>query len=680
MSETTQNTVLQDLVSKNYTGDAGWFDKEFNLWASSLQNAPISLDWAPKMSKSETGILQANFPAPSMNASVVMHPTNTTVSLGANTSSETAIEVLDDNRKLTKDEMKEIAEGEKAYLSALAYIKDVISPAMMKVDAKQVQIGDTIVRSVFTYAYPDFLEGNWLGPLINWDIKFDMSMFIYPIEAAFVMKFLKKRLTELYSQRSINQDKGLISDPALDAQIQDVEELRGSLTRGQEKYFHFSIYITLYAESEDRIRKLSNDLDALLSGRNILTKQAFLRAEQAFVATGPFGKDEVGVYRNISTKGLSTTFPFTSSSLSQDEGILYGINMHNNSLIIFDRFKTENANMVVFAKSGWGKSFAVKLEILRSLMLGTDVIVIDPENEYKSLVDTVGGTYLNINLNSSERINPFDLPLPLKDSETKPGDLLRGAIINLIGLMNLMLGKCTPTEEALLEKAITTAYSLKGITFADDSCIGKEVPVMKDLFSVLETMDGAKNLCERLEKYVYGIFSGIFSEQTNISMKEGLVVFSVRDLDDILRPIAMFILLGYVWNTTRSSQKKRILVVDEAWNIMQYEDSAKFLFGLVKRARKYGLGVTTITQDVEDFMGSSYGKAIVTNSSIQLLLKQSPASIDVLQNVFKLTEQEKFILLNAAVWTGLFFASSEHVGIQVLASFFEEQVITTKPA
>lgn len=313
-------------------------------------------------------------------------------------------------------------------------------------------------------------------------------------------------------------------------------------------------------------------------------------------------------------------------------------------------------------------------------MLGTDVIVIDPENEYKALVDVVGGSYLNINLNSNERINPFDLPRALKDTETKPGDLLRGSIINLIGLMNLMLGKCNPSEEAILEKAITTVYSLKGITFTDDSVLGKEIPIMKDLYSVLETMDGAKSLVERLEKYVYGVFAGVFSEQTNISMADGLMVFSVRDLDEILRPVAMYILLGYVWNVTRSSQKKRILVVDEAWNVMQHEDSAKFLFGLVKRARKYGLGVTTITQDVEDFMQSSYGKAIVTNSSIQLLLKQSPASIDVLQNIFKLTDQEKYILLNASVGTGLFFASSEHVGIQILASFFEEQVITTKPA
>ena len=312
-------------------------------------------------------------------------------------------------------------------------------------------------------------------------------------------------------------------------------------------------------------------------------------------------------------------------------------------------------------------------------MMGTDVIVIDPENEYKALVDTVGGSYLNINLNSNQRLNPFDLPRAMKDYEAKPGDLLRGAVVNLIGLMRLMLGKLTPSEEAILEKAIITTYSLKGITMDDDDVSGKEIPIMKDLHSVLETMDGGKGITERLEKYVYGIFKGIFSEPTNIDLSEGLQVFSVRDLDEVLRPVAMYVLLNYIWNITRSSNKKRILVIDEAWNIMQHEDSAKFLFGLVKRARKYNLGVTTITQDVEDFMLSHHGKAIVTNSSIQLLLKQSPASIDVLQGVFKLTEQEKYILLNSAVGQGLFFAGTEHVGIQVLASYFEERIITTNP-
>lgn len=584
-----------------------------------------------------------------------------------------------DPKKISKEEADSIRKGEQTYKEALAYIKDAIAPAMMKIDPLKLRVNDVYVRTYFTYAYPDFLEGNWLSPLINWDTKFDFSLFIYPVESDRVMKYLRKRLTELGSERSMNADKGLVSDPAIDAAIHDVEELRASLTRGQEKYFHFSIYVSVYADGEEQLKKLGNHLETMLAGRNILTKPALLRSEQGFVATGPFCKDEVSVYRAISTKGLSTTFPFTSSTLSQDDGILYGINTHNNSLIIFDRFRTENANMCVFAKSGGGKSFAVKLEILRSLMMGTDVIVLDPENEYKPLVDTVGGSYINVNISADERMNPFDLPRQFKDYDAKPGDLLRGAVVSLLGLMNLMLGKLTPGEASILEKAIITTYSLKGITFEDDSVTGKEIPLMRDLLSVVETMDGGQPVAQRLEKYVTGIFGGLFSAQTNVDLKSGLVVFSVRDLDEILRPVAMYMVLNYIWNVTRSELKKRMLVVDEAWNVMQHDDSAKFLFGLVKRARKYGLGVTTITQDVEDFINNQYGKAIVTNSSIQLLLKQSTASIDALQNIFKLTDQEKHILLNAAVGQGLFFAGTEHVGIQVLASYFEEKVVTTNP-
>lgn len=583
------------------------------------------------------------------------------------------------SKNISKQEDKEIIKAEKEYKEALAYIKDMIAPAYMKVFPDKLKINNTFVKTFFVYAYPNFLEWNWLSPIINWDTKFDMSLYVYPIDSAYIQKYLRKRLTQLNSERSINAEKWLVNDPGLNAQIQDVEELREKLTRWQEKYFHFWLYITLYAESEEKLNKIGKDVETILAGRNVLQKQSYLRAEQGFISTWPFARDELWVYRNISTGWLSTTFPFSSSTLSHDDGILYGVNTHNNSLILYDRFKSENANMCVFAKSWGWKSFAVKLEILRSLMMGTDVIVIDPENEYRTLVDTVWGSYLDVSLNSRERINPFDLPLGVKDKDIRPGDLLRDAIVNLLGLMNLMLGNLNGNESSIMEKAIIVTYNLKWITLEDDDITGKEIPTMKDLYSVLETMDGARDLTQRLEKYTTWIFSWVFSELTNISLKEWLQVFSVRDLDDILRPTAMYIILSYIWNRVRSSNKKRLLVIDEAWNIMQHEDSAKFLFWLVKRARKYNLWVTTITQDVEDFLGSSYGKPIVTNSSIQLLLKQSPASIDALQHIFKITDQEKYILLNSAVWQWLFFAGSEHVWIQVIASFYEEQIVSTNP-
>lgn len=579
----------------------------------------------------------------------------------------------------SKQENKMLIQAEKEYKEALAYVKDMISPAFMKIMPDKLKINNVFVKTFFVYAYPNFLEWNWLSPIINWDTKFDMSLFVYPIDSAFIQKYLKKRLTQLYSERSINAEKWLLNDPWINSQIQDVEELREKLTRWQEKYFHFGLYITLYAESEEKLNKIWKDVETILAGRNVLQKQAFLRAEQWFISTWPFARDELSVYRNISTWWLSTTFPFSSSTLSHDDWILYWVNTHNNSLILYDRFKSENANMCVFAKSWGWKSFAVKLEILRSLMMWIDVIVVDPENEYKALVDTVWGSYLDVSLNSRERINPFDLPLALKDKDIRPWDLLREAIINLLGLMNLMLWKITSIEESIMEKAIITTYNLKWITLEDDDITWKEIPTMMDLYSVLETMDWARDLCSRLEKYTTWIFSWLFSQSTNISLKEWLQVFSVRDLDDILRPTAMYIILSHIWNKVRSSNKKRLLVIDEAWNIMQHDDSAKFLFWLVKRARKYNLWVTTITQDVEDFIWSSYWKPIVTNSSIQLLLKQSPASIDALQNIFKITEQEKYILLNSAVWQWLFFAWAEHVWIQVIASYYEEQVVTTNP-
>ena len=574
---------------------------------------------------------------------------------------------------------KEVLESEKAYKEALAFVKDAISPAYMKIFPNKLQINNLFAKTFFVYAYPQFLEGNWLSPIINWDIKFDMSLFVYPIDSGFIQKYLRKRLTQLYSERSINAQRGLLNDPAINAQIQDVEELRHKLTRWDEKYFHFWLYITVYWETEEQLNKVWKDIETVLAWRNVLQKQAILRSEQAFISTWPFCKDELGIYRNISTWGLSTTFPFSSSTLSHDEWVLYWVNTHNNSLIIFDRFKTENANMTVFAKSGWGKSYAIKLEILRSLMLWIDVIIIDPENEYNTLIQQVWWSYLDVSLNSKQRINPFDLPLSLKDQDEKPGDLLRNAVINLLWLMNLMLWKMTAEEASIMEKAIITTYSLKWITLEDDYIKWKEIPVMKDLQDVLETMDWASSLVKRMEKFTVWIFWGIFSQHTNIDLQDWLQVFSVRDLDDMLRPIAMYVVLNHIWNKVRSSSKKRLLVVDEAWNIMQHEDSAKFLFWLVKRARKYNLWITTITQDVEDFVWSSYWKPIMTNSSIQLLLKQSSASIDVLQNVFKLTEQEKYILLNAAVWQWLFFAWTEHVWIQVIASYFEDKIINTNP-
>ena len=579
----------------------------------------------------------------------------------------------------SNSESVDYKKAEKSYQEGINRLRDLIAPSAMRVDFDQLYISGVYTKTIFVYDYPRFLNANWMSPVVNFDAVMNISQFIYPFNSSVILKVLQKKVVQMRSAMRMAAEAGKISDPGLETALQDAEQLRRDIQKGMEKFFQFGMYITMMDTDKDKLERQAKQLEAILGGQLILTRRAALRMEQGFNSCLPLGLDEIDIAWNMNTSPLSSTFPFTSSTLTMDTGILYGLNRHNDSLVIFDRFSLENANSVVFAKSGAGKSYAVKLEILRYLMIDTDVIVIDPENEYEALCETVGGTYLKVSLNADKRINPFDLPHPIKDEILKPGDLLRSNIINLLGLLKLMLGELTPLEDGLLDKALNDVYALKGITMDLVDPSDKEPPTMEDLQSVLEGTQGAESIVERLKKYTEGTYSGIFNKPTNIDLSSGLVVFSIRDLEDQLRPIAMYIILNYIWNRVRSSLKKRLLVIDEAWTMMQHEDSAKFLFGLVKRARKYYLGVTTITQDVEDFSKSNYGKPIITNSSMQLLLKQSPTAVDVLQDIFNLTEGEKYLLLNSGVGQGLFFAGNKHVALQVIASFTENEIVTTDP-
>ncbi len=581
--------------------------------------------------------------------------------------------------KASLEEQKQLLEGEKIYQQGIATIRDLIAPSSMEIRYDMIRVEGMFAQSFFVYAYPRYLDTNWLAPIVNFDVTVDISQFIYPIDSSTIMRVLKKKVAQMQASVHINAEKGMVSDPALETALQDAEELRTQIQRGQEKFFQFALYFTIYSEDEKKIQKIAKQLESILGSKLILTKKAELQMEHGFNSCLPLCLDELEVTNNMNTSPLSTTFPFSSSDLTSNEGILYGLNRHNDSLIIFDRFSLENANSVVFAKSGAGKSYCVKLEILRSMMLGTDVIVIDPENEYQSLCQTVGGSYLKVSLTSDRRINPFDLPAPIADEEVQPGDLLRSNIINLHGLLKIMLGGVTPEEEGILDRALNDVYSLKGITMDLVNPSELPPPTMEDLNDILSTMDGGTSLSQRLQKFTIGTYSGIFNKPTNVDLSSGLMVFSIRDLEDALRPIAMYIILNYIWNRVRSKLKKRLLIIDEAWTMMQHDDSAKFLFGLVKRSRKYYLGITTITQDVEDFVKSTYGKPVITNSSMQVLLKQAPAAIDVLGKIFNLTEGEKYMLLNSGVGQGLFFAGLKHVAIQFIASYTEDKIITTNP-
>lgn len=578
-----------------------------------------------------------------------------------------------------EEEKKRLMEAEKLFQEGIASIRDLIAPSSYEVAYDHFKIDGFYAQSFFVYTYPRFIDTNWLSPIVNFDVTMDISQFIYPITSEDIMKVLKTKVAQLQSSIRMAQEKGKVRDPALETALEDAEQLRTELQRGQEKFFQFGLYFTVYAKDEDELKRATKQLQSLLGGKLILTKRSDLQMERGFNSAIPIALDELATSRNMNTSPLSTTFPFISSELTSNQGILFGLNRHNESLIIFDRFSLENANSVIFAKSGAGKSYAVKLEILRSLMLGTDVIVIDPENEYQPLSDTVGGTYLKVSLTSDQRINPFDLPTPLEGEDLKPGDLLRSSVIDLTGLMRLMLGGITSLEEGILDKALIDTYATKGITMDVVDPAQYEVPTMEDFYRVLSAMDGAEDMAQRIARFVTGTYSGIFNKPTNVTLETGLMVFSIRDLEDELRPIAMYIILNYIWNRIRSSLKRRILVIDEAWSMMQHEDSARFLFALVKRARKYYLGVTTITQDVEDFIRSDFGKPIITNSSLQLLMKQSPSAIEPLSKMFNLTEGEKYMLLNSGVGQGLFFAGLKHVAIQVIASYNEDKIVTTNP-
>ncbi len=555
-------------------------------------------------------------------------------------------------------------------------LQDIIAPAAFVVTPGHIRLNNLYVRSFFVYTYPRFLNANWLSPVINFDIPMDSSMFIYPIETKEVMASLSRRQTQLESTHSIQQEKGQVRDPELETAIADIDAMRDSLQTGTTRLFHYSLYFTIYAYSPEELAGLTHQLENALGGMLIYTKQAFLQMEQAFNSCLPLANDELDVRRNLDTGSLSTSFPFNSATLSNNKGILYGVNRHNNSLILFDRFDLENANSVVFGHSGSGKSYLVKLEALRYMMLGTDTIIIDPENEYQKLAESIGGSFLSISLTSNQRINPFDLP-PSGQDET--GDQIMRAAVNMItGLIGLMADGLTSDEASIVDRAIYETYALKDIT-TDVASHSNPPPLLSDLVAVLSSMTGAESLVRRLGKYTEGSFAGLFTQPTNIDLKKGMIVFSIRDLEDQLRPIGMYLVLQYIWSQIRYTLRRRLLIIDEAWVLMQHPDSARFLHALTKRARKYYLGMTVVSQDVDDFLGSPQGRSIINNAALTTLLKQSSSVIDKLAEVFRLTEGEKFLLLEADVGEGLFFAGTNHVAIKVIASYIEDQIITTDP-
>jgi len=575
-------------------------------------------------------------------------------------------------KKNKTEEKPDIEKTEEAEAS----LADTVSPSALQITSNYVQIGEKFARTFFVITYPRFLTANWLSPIINLDKIFNVSMFIHPADTGIILKGLRRKITQIESQISSEQEQGKIRNPMLETASTDVESLRDKLIQGTEKFFKYALYITIFEDSTDKLNEAEEQIMSLFEAKMIYIRPAIFQQEAGINSCLPLGKDELMITNSMNTGPLSTVFPFVSSNLSSNKGILYGVNRHNNSLIIFDRFSMENGNMVIFGKSGGGKSYAVKVEILRSLMTGIDVIVVDPENEYQYLAETTDGAYFKISLTSKYHLNPFDISPPGPDETTE--DVLRSKIMDLVGLLRVALGELTPEENSVLDKALTETYASKDITPQSDL---KNItpPLLEDLETILNNMEGGERLAKRLQRYSKGSFSGFLNQPTNIDINKSLIVFSTRDMEDELKPVAMYLILQFIWNLIRSELKKRIMIVDEAWWMMKYESGASFLHGIAKRCRKYWLGLTTITQDIPDFMNSPYGKPIVTNSSIQILFKQSPATIDVVQQTFNLTDEEKYLLLQADVGEGIFFAGLKHAAIKVVASYTEDQIVTSNP-
>jgi type IV secretory pathway VirB4 component len=568
--------------------------------------------------------------------------------------------------------------NEEVYERASQELKDLIAPAGLKIESQSINISGKIAKSFFVISYPRYLDDSWLAPLINLDKIFNVSLHITPLATTEMMKKFQKKVAEVESQIYTKQEKGEIRDPKLETALQDLEDLRDSLQQASEKMFEVGLYVTIYGDDAEEIRKTETEIKNILESKLIYIRPALFQEAEAIKTVFPLGTDLLKITNQMNTSPLSSFFPFLSFDLSSDKGILYGLNRHNGSLVIFDRFSLENYNSMVFATSGSGKSYYTKLEILRTLMFDTNVIIIDPEKEYEYLAESVGGRYFDISLNSNHHINPFDLP-GLVEGESI-SEVLRSNIISLVGLLRVMLGGLTPEEDAIVDRALTETYAIKDITEETESLEDLDFPLLSDFADVLSGIEGSTSIQQRLSKYTEGVWSGFIGKPSNVDINKKLICFSIRDMEDELKPVAMYIVTHFIWNEVRKELKKRLLIIDEAWIMMKNEDTASFLFGLAKRGRKYYLGLATISQDVGDFLRSPYGLPIITNSSMQLLLKQSPSSIDLVQKTFNLTDEEKYLLLESGVGEGIFFAGQKHVAIKVISSYVEDQIVTTNPA
>ena len=538
---------------------------------------------------------------------------------------------------------------------------DLFSYSGLEEQPSYLVIDDTYIRTLFISGYPFVASSGWLDSLINFNHDADISYHISEVDALSALPKLNRKITELESTKRAMIRSGRIIGSEITDPLESAIELRDKIQRGQEKLFQMSIYICLRADSLSELDKLTQLLENTLSARLFYSKVARYQQIEGLQSILPRSQDQLNQRRNLDSSSAALAFPFMSSELVQESGILYGINKSSSSLVILDRFSLHNANSIVFAQSGSGKSYATKVEILRQLMQGVKVIVIDPEREYKKLTESVNGTYIKLSSTSSEKINPFDIA-----SSSHNSNDLSEHVQDLTEIISLMVEGLSGHEKAAVDKAILAIYRKSNS------------PLLQDLYKELKKLRQTK-LCERLEKYISGSLSHVFNEQTNIDLSNRLVIFDIKDLPESLRQIMMMIISNFVSNQVKASLEKRLLIIDEGWMLLQHEESARFVAGLVRRARKYYLGVSIISQQANDFLKNEYGRAIASQSSLRILMRQDTTTIKGVVSEFNLSEYEQSFLLTCERGDALIIADQNHVAVRVVASDREHPLITTNP-
>lgn len=562
---------------------------------------------------------------------------------------------------------------------------DIISYSGLEEQSTYLQIGEKYVRTLFISGYPFVATTGWLNMLVNFNHNIDISYHIEQVNPVLALPKLNRKITELESRkRSMLKDGKMIGSELTDP-LESAIELRDKIQRGQEKLFQVSIYMGITADSLEELNKTTTILETVMATKLFYIKTATFQQIEGLQSILPRAENKLEQKRNLDSSSASLTFPFISSELVQESGMLYGINKSNNSLVIVDRFCLNNANSIIFAQSGSGKSYTAKVEILRQLMQGTKVIVIDPEREYKQLTNSVNGTYIKLSSKSKEKINPFDFSTSVIDGENN----LTEHIQDLTEIVSLMVGSLSSEERAVVDKAIVQTYKDFGYTLRANNSKTKKsnmrrkqkeksYPLLKDFYNTLKDMK-QKDLCDRLERFVKGSLSTVFDSKTNIELTNRLIVFDIKDLPESLRQIMMLTVANFVQNQVKSNPQKRILLIDEGWMLLQHDESARFVSGLVRRARKYYLGVTLISQQANDFLFSEYGRAIASQSSLRILMRQDTTTIKKVADEFKLSEYEEHFLLTCDRGEALIIADQNHVAVKVVASEKEHPLLTTDP-